>query len=65
MTGSAMSNRVADGKTPDFALKSALSEVTTRPRCSNGGPARSIHRTWEALIGVFMGLTATSFDVAA
>lgn len=43
---SAMSNRMADGKSLDFRLKSALSEAAQRPGVRSGGPPRSKSRTF-------------------
>jgi hypothetical protein len=48
-----MSNRLAYGKTIEITFKSPLSADANRPLCPTGGPSRSIHRTWEALIDVF------------
>ena len=60
-----MSNRLAYGKTIEITFKSPLSAVANRPLCPNGGPLRSIHRTWEALIGVFTSPDAATPAVTA
>jgi hypothetical protein len=52
------SNRSVRQKTPVITLDSAFQILADRPKYQNGGPSRSIHRTWEALIAIFTGPSA-------
>jgi site-specific DNA recombinase len=47
---SVTSNRVVSGKTPEIILALPFREVANRFECSDGGPRRSIPRTWKTLL---------------
>ena len=59
------SNRSVRQKTPVITLDSAFQILADRSKYQNGGPLRSIHRTWKALIGVFISSAAMPLDAAA
>jgi hypothetical protein len=58
------SNRIVREKTPVITLDSAFQVLANRSKYQNGGPSRSIHRTWEDLVAVFIGSAVMSLDVA-
>jgi hypothetical protein len=59
------SNRSVRQKTPVITLDSAFQILADRSKYQNGGPVRSIHRTWEAFVGVFIGHAAETLNLGA